>query len=146
MAVAFDADSPSPWPRLLLTWLVLAGAMSANGHDRVDIAPINYASDGDWIYARTSEGAKLATLRHHPWCAFEVDEVRGIFGWTSVVVKGKLDILGDDAHQQVLEHAVELLREVVSETFTVDDPTPRRSVVVRIHVSEITGRTARSVT
>lgn len=31
MTVALGAESPSPWPRLLLTWLALAVAMSANG-------------------------------------------------------------------------------------------------------------------
>lgn len=118
------------------------GRIAYSFHDRVDIAPINYAADGDWIYARTSEGAKLATLRHHPWCAFEVDEARGMFDWTSVVVKGKLDILGDGADDKVREHGVELLRELVPETFTAHDPTPRRSVLVRMHITEITGRRA----
>lgn len=35
-----------------------------------------------------SAGAKLLTLAHNQWCAFETDEVRGMFDWQSVVVKG----------------------------------------------------------
>ena len=64
------------------------GRLAFTHHDRVDIEPIGYISDGEWIFGRTSKGAKLSTLLHHPWCAFEVDEVRSMFDWSSVVVKG----------------------------------------------------------
>jgi len=63
------------------------GRIAFSLHDQVDIEPINYVSDGEWIFGRTSKGTKLATLLHHPWCAFEVDEVRDLFDWSSVVVK-----------------------------------------------------------
>lgn len=119
------------------------GRIAYSFHDRVDIAPIHYAADDDWIYARTSEGTKLATLRHHPWCAFEVDDVRGMFDWTSVVVKGRMYVLDDDrVNAAARERALELLRELIPETFTVSDPTPHRSVLIRIHVAEIAGRRA----
>jgi hypothetical protein len=44
--------------------------------------------EGGWIYGRTSAGAKLTTLAHRRWLAFEVDEVRGVFDGASVVVQG----------------------------------------------------------
>ena len=69
------------------------GRIAFGLHDRVDIEPINYISDGEWIFGRTSKGTKLATLLHHPWCAFEVDGVRGLFDWSSVVVKGTFYLL-----------------------------------------------------
>src|SRR4051794_27025508 len=74
-------------------------------HDRVDIEPIGYVNDGDWIYGRTSGGTKLSTLLHHPWCAVEMDEVSGLFDWTSVVVKGTFHLLdpetsSSDAYQR----------------------------------------------
>lgn len=43
---------------------------------------------------------------------------------------------------RALERAVELLRTLVRETFTTDDPAPHRDVVFRIAVQEATGREA----
>jgi len=64
------------------------GRLAFSLHDRVDIEPINYVFDSGWIYGRTSHGTKLSTIAHHRWVAFEVDEVHGIFQWSSVVIKG----------------------------------------------------------
>ena len=69
------------------------GRIAFTLHDRVDIAPINYVRDGQWIFGRTSTGAKLGMLLHNPWCAFETDEVRGLFDWTSVVSRNRIDRL-----------------------------------------------------
>ena len=52
--------------------------------DRVDIEPVNYAYADGWIYGRTSPGSKLHTLSHNRWVAFEIDESRGVFDWSSV--------------------------------------------------------------
>ena len=67
---------------------ICVGRLAFAFHDRVDIIPIHYVYSAPWIYGRTSRGAKLLTLEHNPWCAFEVDEIRGPFDWQSVIVKG----------------------------------------------------------
>ena len=112
--------------------------------DRVDIEPLHYVADGNWIYGRTSPGAKLATLAHHPWCALEVDEIHGTFDWTSVVVKGAFYILDDKRDAAAFEHAVDVLRDLVPGALMHDDPVPERTVLFRVHIAEITGRSARS--
>ncbi len=114
-------------------------------HDRVDIQPIHYVFDNGWIYGRTSQGTKLATVLHHPWVAFEVDEVEGLFHWRSVVVKGTFYLLEPDTpmqQDQGFGRGVELLRTLLAETLTADDPTPFRHSVFRIHLDEVTGREA----
>ena len=113
-------------------------------HDRVDIEPIHYVADGDWLYGRTSPGAKLSTLAHHPWCAVETDEIHGPFEWTSVVVKGAFYILDAEHGAKAYEHALELLRALVPAALLEDDPAAHRTVLFRIHISEISGRSARS--
>ena len=121
------------------------GRIAFSFHDRVDIEPIHYVYGGNWLYCRTSAGAKLATLAHRPWVAFEVDEVAGVFDWRSVVVHGVAYQLSEDASEddrQQYAHAVELLREVIPETLTARDPVPSRGVVLGIHVDEMTGRAA----
>src|SRR5215813_3633176 len=62
-------------------------------HDRVDIEPIHYVYDAPWIFGRTSMGAKLLALAHNQWCAFETDDVRDLFRWESVIVKGPFSAL-----------------------------------------------------
>src|SRR5687767_9492445 len=65
------------------------GRIAYSHQDRVSIEPIHYVYDDPWIFGRTSEGSKLITLAHNRWCAFEVDDIRGLFDWESVVVKGQ---------------------------------------------------------
>src|SRR3982750_4274941 len=66
----------------------IVGRIAFTLHDRVDIAPIHYVYEAGWVYGRTSEGAKLATLAHNQWMAFEVDKTRDVFDWESVVLHG----------------------------------------------------------
>ena len=119
------------------------GRIAFTLHDRVDIEPIHFVTDGQWIFGRTSAGAKLSTLLHNPWCAFEVDEVRGLFDWSSVVVKGTFSLLDPMDSTGAYERAERLLTRLIGSTFTEHDPVPHRSIVFGIHVNELTGRTAR---
>ena len=120
------------------------GRIAYSFRDRVDIEPIHYVSDGDWIYGRTSVGTKLATLAHHPWCAFGVDEVRDSFDWESAVVRGAFYLLDPETGSpDAFARALALLRELVPGTLTASDPAPHRLVLFGIHISEITGRSAR---
>jgi nitroimidazol reductase NimA-like FMN-containing flavoprotein (pyridoxamine 5'-phosphate oxidase superfamily) len=114
-------------------------------HDRVDVQPIHYAYDGEWLYGRTSPGQKLATIAHNHWVAFEVDEVVGAFDWRSVVARGGFFVIdpeGTPQEREAWSHAVDLLRAIVPETMTDEDPAAFRTTVFRIHVDEVTGRTA----
>jgi nitroimidazol reductase NimA-like FMN-containing flavoprotein (pyridoxamine 5'-phosphate oxidase superfamily) len=123
------------------------GRLAFSFHDRVDIEPISYVFSDGWIYGRTSQGTKLTTVRHHPWVAFEVDEVEGLFDWRSVVVHGALYFLdpnGGDRDREAYAHAVRLLRQFDAEVLTADDPAPERTTLFRIHADDITARAARS--
>lgn len=111
--------------------------------DRVDIEPINYVYQDGWIYLRTAPGSKLNTLARHPWVAFEVDEVDGTFDWRSVVVHStayELTPGGTEAQHASYAKAVEVLRSLIPETFTVEDPAPARTVIIRMKVDEVSGR------
>lgn len=111
-------------------------------HDQVNIEPIHFVYADGMIHGRTSPGTKVDVLQHVPWIAFEADEVEDVFKWKSVVVRGTFFVL--DASYMAAEHArtLELMRAIVPETLTSDDPTPQRNVLFRIDVREITGRAA----
>ena len=112
-------------------------------HDRVDVEPIHYVLDGEWLYLRTSVGTKVTTLERDPWIAFEVDEVRAPFDWTSVVVKGTVYFISgvrDADDPKELAKALKVLRRLMPETMTPTDPTPSRNVIFRISINEVHGR------
>ena len=119
------------------------GRLAYSLHDRVDIQPVSFAYDDGWIFGRTQIGKKLAMLAHRPWCAFEVDEVHGLFSWQSVVVQGSFHLLDPESGSpEVYERALRQLSKLVPGTFTEDDPTPDRTILFGIWVQEITGRSA----
>ena len=114
-------------------------------HDRVDIVPINYVSDGDWIFGRTSSGAKLTMLLHNPWCALETDEVRALFDWTSVVVKGTFSLLdAKDGSPDTYARAERLLEGLIPGTFSAHDPAPNRNMIFGVFVRALSGRISTS--
>ena len=123
------------------------GRLAFTFHDRVDIEPISYVYEDRSIYARTSPGTKLTTVRHHPWVAFQVDEVEGRYDWRSVTIRGALYMLapaGSDRDREAYDHAVDLLRSVDAEVLTSGDAAPHRTQLFRIFADEVTGRGART--
>jgi hypothetical protein len=123
------------------------GRIAFTFHDHADIEPIGYVYRDGWLYVRTSPGTKLSTVHHHPWVAFQVDEVHSPFDWRSVVVHGTIYIPDPERSaqdRQEYDAAVEVLRTIDAGAFTDHDLTPHRQRVLRIHADEITGRQARS--
>ncbi|MGH7618651.1 MAG: pyridoxamine 5'-phosphate oxidase family protein [Gemmatimonadaceae bacterium] len=121
------------------------GRLAFAFHDRVDIEPISFVYADGWLYFRTSPGTKLATVKHHPWVAFEVDEIRGRNDWRSVVVRGTIYFLDPErpgADRREYDAALSALRSVDATALTDADAVPHRTHLFRIHVDEITGRAA----
>lgn len=119
------------------------GRLAYTFRDRVDIRPIAYLYEGGWLHCRTTPGGKLDTLAHHPWVAFEVDEIDGPFDWRSVVVQGFVYTLRPDtADADAYQQTVTVLRSVLPTALTEHDPTPERNVIFRIDIRSVSGRAA----
>jgi uncharacterized protein len=119
------------------------GRLAFAHKDRVDVEPIHFVHDDGWIYGRTAPGTKLEVVSKNRWVAFEVDEVRALFDWASVVAKGGFYFLRKDGSEQevaLYDEAVAILRRLIPETLTPDDPMPERVILFRIHIDELTGR------
>lgn len=118
-------------------------AFSMDG--RVDVEPIHYVYADGWIFGRTSHGSKRRALAHRPWVAFEVDDVRGVYDWQSVVAHGTVYFMDRDGpieDRERLERAIALLRDIEPDTLAPDDPVPGRTEVFGLYVDELTGRAA----
>jgi uncharacterized protein len=123
------------------------GRIAYTFHDRVDVEPIGYVYRDGWIHARTAPGAKLSTLHHHQWIAFQVDEIRSPFDWRSVVVHGATYFLDPNRGPHDREEhdaALAVLRTIDPGALTDHDLTPDRTHLFRVHAGEIIGREARS--
>lgn len=123
------------------------GRVAFTFHDHVDIEPVHYVYAEGWLHGRTAPGTKIAVLRHHPWVAFEVDEVDDLFDWRSVVVHGVVhmpDADGSPTDRAAYARTLAHVRELVPESLTASDPAPMRFLAFRIHVDAVTGRAALS--
>ncbi|MBX2900158.1 MAG: pyridoxamine 5'-phosphate oxidase family protein [Cyclobacteriaceae bacterium] len=70
--------------------------MQADG--KVYVVPITYVYDGGTVLGHTTEGLKIELLRKNPHCCFEVDEVKSIAAWQSVIAWGRFEELsGNEA-------------------------------------------------
>jgi nitroimidazol reductase NimA-like FMN-containing flavoprotein (pyridoxamine 5'-phosphate oxidase superfamily) len=121
------------------------GRIAFTFHDRVDIQPIHYVYERGWLYGRTSEGDKIATLRHNQWVAFEIDEIESTFEWRSVVIHGsfwRIQPLGSPRAEEVWAKAAELVSKIVPGSLTEQDPVAFRQILFRIAVSDVRGREA----
>jgi nitroimidazol reductase NimA-like FMN-containing flavoprotein (pyridoxamine 5'-phosphate oxidase superfamily) len=122
------------------------GRMAYASGSHIDIEPMHYVYANGWLYGRTSAGRKLDIAAREWWpVAFEVDEVDDTFSWRSAVVHGgfyTLDPQGPAWEREEASKAVELIRQLVPETFTDLDPVPSRTVLFRIAVQEVSGRAA----
>jgi nitroimidazol reductase NimA-like FMN-containing flavoprotein (pyridoxamine 5'-phosphate oxidase superfamily) len=121
------------------------GRLAFSVHDRVDVQPIHYVYEGGWLYGRTSEGDKIASLKRNQWIAFEVDEVADIFEWKSVVIHGSLWIIhprGSPRAEELWAKAAELVSTIVPGALTEHDPVGFRQILFRIAVSDVRGREA----
>jgi nitroimidazol reductase NimA-like FMN-containing flavoprotein (pyridoxamine 5'-phosphate oxidase superfamily) len=122
------------------------GRLAYAWKSHVDIEPLHYVFDGRWLYGRTSRGTKLIVTGEQWWpVAFEVDEVEGLFQWRSVVVHGGFYAIPEDGpewQEAMRNKGVELLRTLLPETLTPDDPVPHRKVLFRISLQAVDGREA----
>jgi nitroimidazol reductase NimA-like FMN-containing flavoprotein (pyridoxamine 5'-phosphate oxidase superfamily) len=122
------------------------GRLAFSIHDRVDIQPIHYIYERGWIYGRTSEGEKIATLKHNQWVAFEVDEITDLFDWRSLVIHGSFWIMhprGSPRAEELWTKAAELVSKIVPGALTESDPVAFRQTLFRIAVGDVRGREAK---
>jgi nitroimidazol reductase NimA-like FMN-containing flavoprotein (pyridoxamine 5'-phosphate oxidase superfamily) len=114
------------------------------------VVPISYAYDGVYIYGRTLEGMKVNMMRKNPEVCFQVDDMKNMANWKSVIAWGVFEELHEkEARDQALHNLVNrTLPFNSSETthltpqwpFPVSDLSSIEGIVFRILVKEKTGR------
>ena len=113
---------------------------------RVDIEPISYVFADGALYGRAAPGTRTQALCCQPWVALQVDDIRGPFDWESVVVKGTVYTVEPSQMSPLrehYEHALRTIRTAMPDALTEHDPAPQRTILFRLHIDEMEGRSAR---
>jgi uncharacterized protein len=128
------------------------GRIACSEGNKPYIVPITYCYDNDTncIISHSGEGKKIEMLRRNPLVCFEMEEIKDINNWQSVIAWGYFEELHGPDARNALHKLVERLR-----TFFQDDNhshikslqemshskvSEGKHIVYRIRLNEITGR------
>lgn len=78
----------------------LIGRIGCHSEGITYIVPINYVYDGINIYCHSAEGMKINIMRENPQVCFEVDNIKDITNWQSVIAWGKFEEITDITEKQ----------------------------------------------
>jgi uncharacterized protein len=126
------------------------GRLACYADGRPYVVPISYAYDGGFIYVRTFEGLKINMMRKNPKVCFQIDEMKDMANWKSVVTWGTFEeLINERERNQALEKLVSrILPEISTEMvklspqwpFPTEDFSKIKGIVFRIRITEKTGR------
>jgi nitroimidazol reductase NimA-like FMN-containing flavoprotein (pyridoxamine 5'-phosphate oxidase superfamily) len=129
----------------------VTGRIACHAEGTTYIVPVNYVYDGTYIYGHSSIGKKIEMMRKNPEVCFEVDDIKSVFKWQSVIAWGRfeeiIDIKENEQAMQRLIHRIMPLSDNAtdhpSHGITESDSDIGANVeliVYRIKVSRKTGR------
>jgi nitroimidazol reductase NimA-like FMN-containing flavoprotein (pyridoxamine 5'-phosphate oxidase superfamily) len=66
------------------------------------VVPITYVYDGGTVYAHSAEGLKLRAMRENPRVCLEIEQLRSMANWRTVLVRGRFEELFSDEEERAL--------------------------------------------
>jgi len=104
----------------LLTDQVI-GRIGCHSTEVIYIVPVNYLYDGVNIYCVSAKGMKIDIMRENPEVCFEVDNIKDITNWQSVIAWGRFEEITEMAEKQ---KALQKLTDRVT-PYMIDDSVTR---------------------
>ena len=84
------------------------------------VVPVAYAYDDGYIYGHTKNGLKIRMMRKNPNVCFEIDWMKDMNNWKSVILYGTFEELkGDDAN-----NGLEILMKSITSNLDRKSPPP----------------------
>jgi len=78
----------------------VTGRIGCNSDGVTYIVPVNYLYDGTNIYCHSAKGMKIDMMRKNPAVCFEVDNIKDITNWESVIAWGKFEEITEIIEKQ----------------------------------------------
>lgn len=126
------------------------GRIGCHARGRTYVVPITYVYADGAIVGHTGDGLKVQMMRENPNVCFEVEDLRHLPSWSSVIAQGKYEELHGDAAESALEQLVARLgasppaRSAMpgqgAGLWETGTRAERPGVVFRIVIEEKTGR------
>src|SRR5688572_26624824 len=128
----------------------VVGRIATHADGETYIVPISYAYDGQYIYCHTNEGKKVSMMRKNPKVCFEVDELKNMGNWKSVITQGVFEELKNKEERNaamyiLLDRNLPLISSVTTHLgeqwpFQPKDISEIEGIVFRILITEKSGR------
>lgn len=128
----------------------MVGRIGCSADGVTYVVPISYAYDGEYIYCHTREGMKIDIMRKNPAVCFQVDELKDIANWRSVITHGVFEELKEPAEREAgLKKLLDrILPLVTSQTMHLSPESPFpphqlsgiKGLIFRIRLHNKTGR------
>lgn len=127
------------------------GRVGCTSPDRMYIVPVTYHYDGEFVIGHTIEGMKINLLRQHPECCFQVDTIKDLKNWRSVIAWGTFEELTGDEAKSALEKLVNRITPLTPgetshpprmgpDSSTRMSTFTQNPIIYRIRLKEKTGR------
>jgi nitroimidazol reductase NimA-like FMN-containing flavoprotein (pyridoxamine 5'-phosphate oxidase superfamily) len=126
------------------------GRIGCHSNEQVYVVPISYAFDGENIYAHSYEGLKIDMMRKRPDVCFEVDDLKDMGNWQSVIAWGKFEEVKNNEERNsalrfLLNRHLPLVPSATTnlgETwpFSADELDSIDGIVFRIRLEKKTGK------
>ena len=129
----------------------VTGRIACHANGKTYIVPVNYGFGGSYLYGQSVEGQKIRMMRLNPAVCFEVDQIRTIFNWKSVIIQGRFEEVSDVAERERLQQGL-IHRLMPLSRNPGDHPahgiTEKDSdagttvplIIYKIHIEELSGR------
>ncbi|MCS6917863.1 MAG: pyridoxamine 5'-phosphate oxidase family protein [Chitinophagales bacterium] len=107
------------------------------------VVPVSYVFQEGYVYSRSKEGMKIQMMRRNPLVCFEVDEVKDLHNWKSVIAWGNFEELkGPESTKafNLLSRTLGDLQPEPMEQTGQNTNGPYRDILFRIKLFDITGR------
>lgn len=121
------------------------GRIGVTAGGRTYVVPVTYVFDGDSVYGHSVLGQKIRMMRANPSVCFQVDDIRDMGNWRSVIAQGTYEELTGD----MAAAAAKLIRARLGPLTTSETAGPagragRAHVSYRIRLRERSGRYERT--
>ncbi len=128
----------------------LIGRIGCYANNKVYVIPISYAYYKGYIYCHSLEGLKIQMMRQNAHVCFEVDNLKDVSNWQSVVCWGAFEELTDEKSRhegieillnRVVPFTASALAEITPDwPFVASELNKIPGVIFRIKVEEKSSR------
>jgi nitroimidazol reductase NimA-like FMN-containing flavoprotein (pyridoxamine 5'-phosphate oxidase superfamily) len=132
----------------------VTGRIGCHSEGRTYVVPVTFAYEEGSVFGHAAEGLKIRMMRRNPRVCFEVERIRDLANWQTVIAQGVFEELRGEASVRAMDLLIARLEDrVTSDTGPSRDRRDRgpegnadgrKLVTYRIVLTEKTGRFERS--